>query len=222
MALQPLAQGALTVVGMVWITFQDRSDAGAARGHGRARFSITRSATTPRYIQPRLLHVKGMEADALSIVHDAMSMVPVVSCVRARRSRAVAFPPPRRRHAAGPRRHHRPADAVFAVRQHDDSHRHSTGAGLRVVPGTARTADARAICSSFSRTSRQCTSRSRRSATRSGRSRTISSALRMAFHVLDTKPHHPRDRRAPDAPRSRGPHHVRRRLVQLSRPSRTR
>jgi len=78
MALQPLAQGALTVIGMVWITF--RID------HLLALlavivvpvlyYAIGYYAT---HMQPRLLHVKGLEADALSIIHDAMSMVPVVS-----------------------------------------------------------------------------------------------------------------------------------------------
>jgi len=78
MALQPLAQGALTVIGMVWITF--RID------HLLALlavivvpvlyYAIGYYAT---HMQPRLLQVKGLEADALSIIHDAMSMVPVVS-----------------------------------------------------------------------------------------------------------------------------------------------
>jgi ATP-binding cassette subfamily B protein len=78
MALQPLAQGVLTVVGMAWITF--RID------HMLALlavivvpvlyYAIGYYAT---HMQPRLLQVKGLEADALSIIHDAMSMVPVVS-----------------------------------------------------------------------------------------------------------------------------------------------
>jgi ABC-type multidrug transport system fused ATPase/permease subunit len=78
MALQPLAQGVLTVIGMVWITF--RID------HLLALlavivvpvlyYAIGYYAT---HMQPRLLQVKGLEADALSIIHDAMSMVPVVS-----------------------------------------------------------------------------------------------------------------------------------------------
>lgn len=77
-ALQPLAQGGLTVIGMVWITF--RIDPILAL------LAVTvvpilyyASGYYARYIQPRLLQVKGMEADALSIVHDAMSMVPIVS-----------------------------------------------------------------------------------------------------------------------------------------------
>jgi ABC-type multidrug transport system fused ATPase/permease subunit len=78
MALQPLAQSALTVIGMVWITF--RIDPVLALLSVTVvpilYYAIGYYATR---IQPRLLQVKGMEADALSIVHDAMSMVPVVS-----------------------------------------------------------------------------------------------------------------------------------------------
>lgn len=77
-ALQPLAQGALTVVGMVWITF--RIDPTIAILSVTVvpvlYYAIGYYAT---YIQPRLALVKGMEADALSIVHEAMSMVPIVS-----------------------------------------------------------------------------------------------------------------------------------------------
>src|SRR5678816_188890 len=78
MALQPLAQGVLTVIGMVWITF--RID------HLLALlavivvpvlyYAIGYYAT---HMQPRLLQVKGLEADALSVIHDAMMMVPVVT-----------------------------------------------------------------------------------------------------------------------------------------------
>ena len=78
MALQPLAQSALTVIGMVWITF--RIDAVLALLAVTVvpilYYAIGYYAT---HIQPRLMQVKWMEADALSIIHDAMSMVPVVS-----------------------------------------------------------------------------------------------------------------------------------------------
>ena len=78
LSIQPLAQAGLTLVGMVWISFQiDRT---------LALLSIT---VVPllywaiRYyamhIQQRLLLVKGMEADCLSIVHDAVSMLPVIT-----------------------------------------------------------------------------------------------------------------------------------------------
>ena len=78
MAMQPLAQGALTVVGMVWITFTiDPMLAMLAVTVVPALYYAIGYYAT--YIQPRLLQVKGMEADALSIVHDAMAMVPIVS-----------------------------------------------------------------------------------------------------------------------------------------------
>ena len=77
-ALQPLAQGGLTVIGMVWITF--RIDPTLAL------LAVTvipvlyySSGYYAKYIQPRLQQVKWMEADALSIIHDAMAMVPIVS-----------------------------------------------------------------------------------------------------------------------------------------------
>jgi ABC-type multidrug transport system fused ATPase/permease subunit len=78
MALQPLAQGALTVIGMVWVTFVIDPVVAllAVTVVPILYYAIGYYAT---YIQPRLLQVKGMEADALSIVHDAMSMVPVVT-----------------------------------------------------------------------------------------------------------------------------------------------
>src|SRR5688572_28621683 len=77
MALQPLAQGALTVVGMVWVMFTiDPLIALLAVTVVPILYYAIGYYST--YIQPRLLHVKSMEADALSIVHDAMAMVPVV------------------------------------------------------------------------------------------------------------------------------------------------
>lgn len=78
MALQPLAHGALTIIGMVWISFSiDRT---------LALLSITivpflyyAVGYYATHIQKRLLEVKGMEADTLSLAHDAMSMVPVIT-----------------------------------------------------------------------------------------------------------------------------------------------
>ena len=78
MALQPLAHSALTVIGMVWITFRiDPLLALLAVTVVPVLYVAIGYYAT--HIQPRLLQVKGMEADALSIIHDAMSMVPVVS-----------------------------------------------------------------------------------------------------------------------------------------------
>jgi len=78
LSIQPLVQAGLTLVGMVWISFTIDS--------ALALLSITvvpllywsiRYYAT--HIQQRLLQVKGMEADCLSVVHDAMSMLPVIT-----------------------------------------------------------------------------------------------------------------------------------------------
>ena len=78
MAMQPLVQGALTVIGMAWITYRIDPILAllAVTVVPVLYYAIGYYAT---YIQPRLLKVKLMEADALSIIHDAMSMVPVVT-----------------------------------------------------------------------------------------------------------------------------------------------
>jgi ABC-type multidrug transport system fused ATPase/permease subunit len=78
MAMQPLVQGALTVIGMAWIIFRIDSVLAllAVIVVPVLYYAIGYYAT---HMQPRLLQVKGLEADALSIIHDAMSMVPIVS-----------------------------------------------------------------------------------------------------------------------------------------------
>jgi ABC-type multidrug transport system fused ATPase/permease subunit len=77
MTFEPLAQSALTIVGMVWISF-----------HIDPMLALLSVAVVPllyycvghyaTHIQPKLLRVKGMEADALSIVHDAMGLLRVI------------------------------------------------------------------------------------------------------------------------------------------------
>ena len=78
LAAQPLAQAVLTLVGMIWILFRIDSSL--------ALLSITvvpvLYAAIKYYIdhiQERLLQVKGMEADCLGIVHDAVCMLPVIT-----------------------------------------------------------------------------------------------------------------------------------------------
>jgi len=71
-------QAGLTLVGMVWISFKIDSS-----------LALLSLAVVPllywaihfyaTHIQQRLLQVKGMEADCLSIVHDAVSMLPVIT-----------------------------------------------------------------------------------------------------------------------------------------------
>jgi ATP-binding cassette, subfamily B, bacterial len=77
MVLQPLAQAALTLVGMVWITFQIN-----------ARLALLSLVVVPflywsvgyymTHIQERLRRVKGLEGESLSIVHEAISMIRVI------------------------------------------------------------------------------------------------------------------------------------------------
>ena len=78
LSIQPLVQAFLTLVGMVWISF--RIDSALA---------LLSLAVVPllywaihyyaSHIQQRLMQVKGMEADCLSVVHDAVSMLPVIT-----------------------------------------------------------------------------------------------------------------------------------------------
>ena len=78
LSIQPLAQAFLTVIGMVWISFTiDSSLALLSLAVVPLLYWAIRYYAT--HIQQRLLHVKGMEADCLSIVHDAMSMLPVIT-----------------------------------------------------------------------------------------------------------------------------------------------
>jgi ATP-binding cassette subfamily B protein len=78
LSVQPLAQAGLTLVGMVWISL--RIDPVLALLSITVvpllYYAIRYYAT---HIQQRLLQVKGMEADCLSVVHDAVSMLPVIT-----------------------------------------------------------------------------------------------------------------------------------------------
>jgi ABC-type multidrug transport system fused ATPase/permease subunit len=78
LSIQPLAQAFLTVIGMLWISFTiDRSLAVLSLAVVPLLYWAIRYYAT--HIQQRLLHVKGIEADCLSIVHDAVSMLPVIT-----------------------------------------------------------------------------------------------------------------------------------------------
>jgi ABC-type multidrug transport system fused ATPase/permease subunit len=77
MAVPPLAQSVLTLAGMFWITLLID-----------ARLALLSMAIVPflyysvgyyiKYIQPRLLHVKGLESETLGIIHEAVSMLRVI------------------------------------------------------------------------------------------------------------------------------------------------
>jgi ABC-type multidrug transport system fused ATPase/permease subunit len=77
MAVPPLAQSALTLAGMFWITLLMD-----------ARLALLSMTVVPllyfsvgyyiKYIQPRLLHVKTLEGESLAIIHEALSMLRVI------------------------------------------------------------------------------------------------------------------------------------------------
>jgi ATP-binding cassette subfamily B protein len=78
LSIQPLVQAFLTLVGMVWISFKiDSSLALLALAVVPLLYWAIHYYAT--HIQQRLLEVKGMEADCLSVVHDAVSMLPVIT-----------------------------------------------------------------------------------------------------------------------------------------------
>ena len=78
LSVQPLAQAGLTLVGMIWISFQiDRALALLAITVVPILYYAIRYYAT--HIQQRLMQVKFMEADCLSVVHDAVSMLPVIT-----------------------------------------------------------------------------------------------------------------------------------------------
>ena len=77
MAVPPLAQSVLTLAGMFWITLLID-----------ARLALLSMTVVPllylsvgyyiKYIQPRLLHVKALEGETMSIIHEALSMLRVI------------------------------------------------------------------------------------------------------------------------------------------------
>jgi ABC-type multidrug transport system fused ATPase/permease subunit len=78
LSIQPLIQAGLTLVGMVWISLQiDRTLALLSITVVPLLYYAIRYYAT--HIQQRLLQVKGMEADCLAVVHDAVSMLPVIT-----------------------------------------------------------------------------------------------------------------------------------------------
>jgi ATP-binding cassette, subfamily B, bacterial len=78
MALQPLVQAGLTIVGMVWISFRiDPILALLSITIVPLLYYAIRYYAT--HIQQRLLEVKGLEADCLTIVHDAIALLPIVA-----------------------------------------------------------------------------------------------------------------------------------------------
>ncbi len=77
MAIMPLVQSGLTLIGMFWVTY-----------HINAQLALVSLAVVPilyyavgyyiTHIQERLRQVRGMEGDSLSIIHEAISMMRVI------------------------------------------------------------------------------------------------------------------------------------------------
>ena len=77
MTVQPLAQSALTLIGMFWITFQIHAQL-ALLSLVIVPFLYYAVGYYMKNIQARLRRVKGMEGESLSIVHEAISMIKVI------------------------------------------------------------------------------------------------------------------------------------------------
>jgi ATP-binding cassette, subfamily B, bacterial len=77
MAAQPIVQSALTLIGMFVITFKINPTL-ALIALSVIPFLYYSVGYYAKAIQPRLLTVKGMEGESLSIIHEAMSMLRVI------------------------------------------------------------------------------------------------------------------------------------------------
>ena len=77
MALLPLLRSALTLIGMFWVTFRIDPTLALISLTVVPCLYYTAGIYVSR-IQPRLREVRGMEAESLSIVHEAISMIRVI------------------------------------------------------------------------------------------------------------------------------------------------
>jgi ABC-type multidrug transport system fused ATPase/permease subunit len=77
MAILPLAQSALTLVGMFWITYTI-DPALALLSLTVVPFLYLAVGNYVQRIQPRLREVRNMEGESLSIIHEAVSMIRVI------------------------------------------------------------------------------------------------------------------------------------------------
>ena len=136
MAVPPLAQSALTLAGMFWITLLID-----------ARLAVLSMAVVPllylsvgyyiKHIQPRLLHVKGLEGETLVDHPRGVVDAPGDRGVRPRGLRVPPIPRAGRAGGRRPREIDRAADVVLARREHDHRGRHGTRAGVRRLPRPA-------------------------------------------------------------------------------------
>ena len=175
------------MIGMVWISFRiDQTLAPALDNRGAA----------PLLRDPLLRHphpeaapqVKGMEADSLSIVHDAMSMLPVITAFQREDHELGAVPPkpvtPFRPAWTSPS-----ARTLFSLAVNT-----TTAVGTALVLGVGRITRSTGRADGRRTARRARLHRRRLQAARDHqlhgrrRSRTSFIALRMAFDLLDTEP----------------------------------
>ena len=76
-ALLPLVQNALTVLGMLYVAFRLEPTL-ALLSLTVVPFVYCSTGWYGRYVEPRLRNVQGLESESLSIVHEAMAMVRVI------------------------------------------------------------------------------------------------------------------------------------------------
>ena len=77
MAIQPMAQSAVSLVGMFWVTYQINPTL-ALLSLCVVPFLYYSVGYYSTHIQERLIEVKTMEGESLSIIHEAMSMLRVI------------------------------------------------------------------------------------------------------------------------------------------------
>jgi ABC-type multidrug transport system fused ATPase/permease subunit len=118
MSIPPLLQSGLTLIGMFWIIY-----------HVDTHLALLALSVVPflywsvgyyvKHIQKRLMEVKGMEAETLSIIHEAMTMLRVI----------VSFGREKFEYNRYYEQGHRALDArvKLTVRQHDYRHWHRAG-----------------------------------------------------------------------------------------------
>lgn len=172
MAAQPLAQSAFSLVGMFWITYKINPVL-ALLSLSVMPFLYFSVVYYSSRIQQRLMTVKGMEGESLSIIHEAISMLRVIVAFgreahEHRRFRAQG------ERAVNARIRLTIRQAVFALAVNM-----ITTVGAALVLGYGGYGGYQALhgkltvgaCSSSSRTSPQCTRRWRRSARQAARYR---------------------------------------------------
>ena len=219
-AVPPLLQSVLTVVGMFVILVPDAADAGAAGADGRARHLLLSRLLRQTDPAARRSRCATCESMSLTIVHEAMAMMRVIVAFGRERLRVAALPCAGRAGGGGARRLDRAPDDVLAGRDDDDRRRQRAGARRRRRVGAAWRPQPRRTAGGDGLRGRRSTQPLEQiSNTVSGLQKQFIT-LRGALRLLDTDPEiHER----PDAivlDRTPRPRHLRARQLQLRGPPR--